>query len=264
MWNRHLTIAHADQIVRSMDGERLGKYQLLQHLAQGGMASVYLARLSGLAGFERHVVLKTLRADALADTARVAMFLDEARVVATLHHQHIAQVYEVGRARDGSYFLAMEYVHGETISRVLKTAIDRRCSLPLDFGVTVVCAVAAGLHHAHERRGPGGAPLGIVHRDVSPSNVIVSYDGSIKLIDFGIAKATSRTTHTQTGVIKGKAGYMAPEQALGHPVDRRADVFALGVLAYELTTQTHAFQATHDGIVPPSKLVASYPWSSSG
>jgi len=251
-----------------MHADRLGKYRLVQHLASGGMASVYLARLSGLGGFERHVVLKTLRAEGLGDDTLVPMFLDEARLVAMLHHPHIAQVYEVGR-EDSTYFLAMEYVHGETVRNVLETADQRRRTLPLAFGLTIACAAAAGLHHAHERRGLDGAPLGIVHRDVTPSNVIVSYDGAIKLIDFGIAKAAARSTVTRTGLIKGKVGYMAPEQVRGYPIDRRSDVFALGVLVYELTTQSRAFDAAtqfeqlersaHSDLVPPSQIIAGYP-----
>jgi len=251
-----------------MPADHLGKYRLVQHLASGGMASVYLARLSGLGGFERHVVLKTLRAEGLDDDTLVPMFLDEARLVAMLHHPHIAQVYEVGRD-DTTYFLAMEYVHGETVRSVLETADRCRRTLPLAFSLTVGCAAAAGLHHAHERCGLDGSPLGIVHRDVTPSNVIVSYDGAIKLIDFGIAKATARSTVTRTGLIKGKVGYMAPEQVRGYAVDRRSDVFALGVLIYELTTQSRAFDAAtqfeqlersaHSDLVPPSRIVDGYP-----
>ena len=250
-----------------MEADRLGKYQLVQHLASGGMASVYLARLSGMGGFERHVVLKTLRSQEV-DDALVPMFLDEARLVATLHHKHIAQVFEVGRD-DGTYFLAMEYVHGETTRHVLETARDRGLALPADFALSVLCAAAAGLHHAHEQRGLDGTPLGIVHRDVTPSNVIVSYDGSIKLIDFGIAKSVARSTVTRSGLIKGKVGYMAPEQVRGYSVDRRSDVFSLGVLAYELTTQTRPFDAAtqfeqlertaRGDLIPPSQIVANYP-----
>jgi serine/threonine protein kinase len=249
-------------------GERLGKYEVVGHLATGGMASVYLARLCGLGGFERHVVLKTLRSEDVADPALVPMFLDEARVVATLHHQHIAQVFEVGED-SGTYFLAMEYVHGETVRHVLETMRERGRQLPLDFCLSIVCACAAGLHHAHERRGVDGASLGIVHRDVTPSNVIASYDGSIKLIDFGIAKATTRTTITRSGLIKGKVGYMAPEQVRGYVVDRRSDVFSLGVLVYELTTQTRAFDGENQfeqlertargELTPPSVVCPSYP-----
>ena len=251
-----------------MRAERLGKYQLIQHLASGGMASVYLARVSGPGGFQRHVVLKTLRTEHIADETLVPMFLDEARLVAALHHQHIAQVFDVG-SDEGTYFLAMEYVHGETVRKVIDTAQEHERLLPLAFGVTVVAAAAAGLHHAHERRSTSGAPLHIVHRDVTPSNVIVSYDGSIKLIDFGIAKAEERATHTKTGFIKGKVGYMAPEQIKGYPVDRRSDVFALGVLAYELLTLKRAFtgdsqfdaleRTVHSDLVPPTKAVEGFP-----
>ena len=248
-----------------MGSERLDKYELLHHLASGGMASVYLARLSGLGGFARHVVLKTLES---RDQQLVAMFLDEARVAATLHHQHIAQVFDLGCV-DGKYFLAMEYLHGETARAVLATAHTRGVRLPLEFGLALGSAAASGLHYAHEQRSPEGKPLEIVHRDVSPSNVIVTYDGTVKLIDFGIAKAAGRTTKTATGFVKGKSGYMAPEQILGYEVDRRTDVFALGVLLYELTTQRRAFggdsehEATHrivhGTIVPPSHLVPGYP-----
>jgi serine/threonine protein kinase len=252
-----------------MRPQRLGRYELLRHLASGGMARVFLARVTGPGGFARHVVVKTIPEEHRDDEDFVSMFLDEARLVATLHHQHIAQVFEVGRADDGTYFLAMEYVHGETVRHVLEAATKRRTELSLDLGLSITCAAAAGLHHAHERRDLDGTPLGIVHRDVSPSNVILGFDGSVKLIDFGIAKAHMRNTQTAIGFVKGKAGYMAPEQARGELVDRRSDVFALGVLAYELTTQTRAFhgpsqfetirRTIHGEIDPPSRRVVSYP-----
>jgi serine/threonine protein kinase len=252
-----------------MRPERLGRYELLRHLASGGMSRVYLARATGPGGFARHVVIKMIPPERVDDAQFVAMFLDEARLIATLHHQHIAQVFEVGRADNGTYYLAMEYVHGETVRQLLQAAANRRVKLPIELGLSIACAAAAGLHHAHERRDVDGTPLGIVHRDVSPSNLILGFDGSIKLIDFGIAKATLRTTQTATGFIKGKAGYMAPEQARGFNVDRRSDVFALGVLAYELTTQTRAFladsqfetmrKATYGEIEPPSRRVPGYP-----
>ncbi|HEY4182719.1 MAG TPA: serine/threonine-protein kinase [Kofleriaceae bacterium] len=251
-----------------MATERLGRFELVSHLASGGMGKVYLARIPGLAGFERHVVLKTLRASEIPDESYVSMFLDEARLAASLHHQHVAQVYEVGIS-DDVYFLAMEYVHGKSVRAVLEAADARRFWLPKDFSLSVICATAAGLHHAHDRCATDGSPLHIVHRDVSPSNILVSFDGTTKLIDFGIAKAVARTTQTATGFIKGKAGYMAPEQARGYEVDRRSDVFALGILAYELTTQHRAFDAptefervekiVHGDLVPPSHWVPDYP-----
>jgi serine/threonine-protein kinase len=252
-----------------MRPQRLGRYELLRHLASGGMARIYLARATGPGGFARHVVVKTVPPERTDDESFVAMFLDEARLVATLHHQHIAQVFDAGRGEDGTYFLAMEYVHGETVRHVLETARQRDLTLPLELGLSIARAAAAGLHHAHERRDADGTPLAIVHRDVSPSNVLLGYDGSIKLIDFGIAKATIRTTQTQTGFIKGKSGYMSPEQARGYAVDRRSDVFALGVLAYELTTQSRAFHAEsqfeamrrmlHGELEPPTQRVPGYP-----
>lgn len=252
-----------------MRPQRLSRYELLRHLASGGMAHIHIARVTGPGGFTRHVVVKTIPEERRDDDAFIAMFLDEARLVATLHHQHIAQVFEVGRAEDGTYFLVMEYVHGETVRHVLETATKRRAQLSVDLGLSITCAAAAGLHHAHQRRDLDGSPLGIVHRDVSPSNLILGYDGSIKLIDFGIAKAHLRNTQTASGIVKGKAGYMAPEQVRGEPVDRRSDVFALGVLAYELTTQTRAFHGAtefetmrrtiHGEIEAPSQRVADYP-----
>ncbi len=268
MLDSHMPAKEAS-VTRMGRVERLGKYELLRHLASGGMARVYLARVDGVGGFARHLVLKTVRRERTEDASYVSMFLDEARLVATLHHQHVAQVYDVGIADDGTYYMAMEYLHGETVRAVLERARDLRERLPLDFSLTVVAAACAGLHHAHERRGPDGRPLGIVHRDVTPSNVIAGYDGSVKLIDFGIAKAVERSTTTKTGFIKGKAGYMAPEQALGQPVDRRADVFSLGVVLYELTTQTRAFPAASElevahrivrgEVTPPSVAVTGYP-----
>jgi serine/threonine protein kinase len=263
-----LTIDRVEtSLALAMHAERLGKYEIVRHLAKGGMANVFLARVGGEGGFERHVVLKMIL-DEQDDATLVPMFLDEARIIAALHHQHIAQVYEIGHT-EGAYYLAMEYVHGETVRAVLESTVKLGQRLSLDFGLTVVCAAASGLHHAHERRDASGASLGIVHRDVTPSNVLVSYDGSIKVIDFGIAKAVRRKTRTATGFIKGKAGYMAPEQVKGYAVDRRSDVFALGVLAYELTTQKRAFQAetqfaqleqiAKGRIAPPSALVPRYP-----
>jgi hypothetical protein len=247
--------------------ERIGKYEILRHLASGGMGRVFLARASGLGGFERHVVLKTL--DIPDDDQYVAMFLDEARLVGSLHHQHIAAVYEVGRDEDGRYFLVMEYVHGQTAAATWEQTIERGAALPLDFALTVVAGAAAGLHYAHRKRDADGQPMNIVHRDVTLSNLMLGYDGAVKLIDFGIAKAANRSVTTQAGFIKGKAGYMSPEQILGHAVDHRSDIFALGIVLYELTTMTRAFREESDlstmerikrgQITPPSRLNKDYP-----
>jgi serine/threonine protein kinase len=223
---------------------RLGRYVVLKHLASGGMADVLLGRSDGIEGFERHVVLKRIRADHAKDQRFIRMFLDEARVAAGLHHQNIVQVHDVGET-DGDYFIAMEYLHGEDVRTLLSTASKSRAHVPLGHAIAIVSAAAAGLHYAHERRSGDGKPIGIVHRDVSPSNILVGYDGSIKIVDFGIAKASSRE-ETRSGMLKGKVSYMSPEQCKGEPADRRSDVYALGVVLYELATTTRLFKGDSD------------------
>ncbi len=247
---------------------RVGRYEVISHLATGGMAQIYLARQSGLGSFERHVVLKTILRERASDQRFVTMFLDEAKLAATLNHQNVAQVYEVDQA-DGAYFMAMEYVHGENARAILETTLRRGWTIPLELAVMIISGAAAGLHHAHERRGKNGAPLNIVHRDVSPANIMVGYDGSVKVLDFGIAKAEERATKTVGGTIKGKYGYMSPEQCKGKPIDRRSDIFALGIVLYELTTLRRAFKGNDDfetmkrivagDVVLPSVAVPGYP-----
>jgi eukaryotic-like serine/threonine-protein kinase len=247
---------------------RVGRYEVISHLATGGMAQIYLARQSGLGAFERHVVLKTILRERAQDQRFVTMFLDEAKLAATLNHQNIAQVFEVDQA-DGAYFMAMEYVHGENARQILETTLRRGWTIPLELAVMIVSGAAAGLHHAHERRGKGGQPLNIVHRDVSPANIMVGFDGSVKMLDFGIAKAEERATKTVGGTIKGKYGYMSPEQCKGKPIDRRSDIFALGICLYELTTLRRAFKGNDDfetmkrivagDVLLPSVAVPGYP-----
>jgi serine/threonine-protein kinase len=246
----------------------VGRYEVISHLATGGMAQIYLARQTGLGSFERHVVLKTILRDRANDHRFVTMFLDEAKLAATLNHQNVAQVYEVDQA-DGAYFMAMEYVHGENARAILETTLRRGWTIPLELAVMIISGAAAGLHHAHERRGKNGQPLNIVHRDVSPANIMVGYDGSVKVLDFGIAKAEERATKTVGGTIKGKYGYMAPEQCKGKAIDRRSDIFALGICLYELTTLRRAFKGNDDfetmkrivsgDVIVPSIAVPGYP-----
>ena len=247
---------------------RLGKYELLAPLAVGGMARIYIARTTGIGSFERHVVLKLITPERANDHVTVQMFLDEARLVASLNHQNVAQVFEVGE-EGGIHYLAMEYVHGQDLRALLAKAGNLGTRIPLELALTAVAGAAAGLHHAHERRGPDGVPLDIVHRDVSPSNIMIGYDGAVKLLDFGIAKAAARSVETQSGIIKGKFAYMSPEQCRGRDVDRRSDVFSLGIILYEISTQHRAFRADSDfdtmhrivtgDVVRPSRLVQSYP-----
>jgi serine/threonine-protein kinase len=246
----------------------VGRYEVISHLATGGMAQIYLARQTGLGSFERHVVLKTILRERASDQRFINMFLDEAKLAATLNHQNVAQVYEVDQA-DGAYFMAMEYVHGENARAILETTLRRGWTIPLELAVMIISGAAAGLHHAHERKGKNGQPLNIVHRDVSPANLMVGYDGSVKVLDFGIAKAEERATKTVGGTIKGKYGYMSPEQCKGKPIDRRSDIFALGICLYELTTLRRAFKGNDDfetmkrivagDVVLPTVAVPGYP-----
>jgi serine/threonine-protein kinase len=196
------------------------------------------------------------------------MFLDEARLAASLNHQNVAQVFEVGEDA-GIHYLAMEYVHGQDLRALLAKAGSQGTRVPLELALTVIAGAASGLNHAHERRDSNGVPLGIVHRDVSPSNIMIGLDGSVKLLDFGIAKATARSVETVAGIIKGKFAYMAPEQCRGRDVDKRSDVFSLGIILYEITTQHRCFRADSDfdtmhrivtgDVVRPTRLVQGYP-----
>jgi serine/threonine protein kinase len=226
-------------------GGMLGRYEVMKHLAQGGMAEVLLARSSGVSGFERYVVIKRIRGDQSRDEQFVKMFLDEARLAAALHHNNILQVHDIGEEA-GEYFFTMEYLHGQDLRKLLRRCVDREELVPLEQVVMIVASAAAGLHFAHEHRGPDRQPLGIVHRDVSLSNIMVGYDGFVKVTDFGIAKAAMRSAETRSGVLKGKVAYMSPEQCLGKPVDRRSDVYALGIVLYELATARRLFKADSD------------------
>ncbi len=212
------------------------------------MAEIFLARVPGVGieGWGKLVVLKKILPQHALDPELLRMFLDEARLSATLTHPHVTEVYDVGTDGDAPFF-AMEYVHGANL-RELMRAQARKTGVPVPLGaaLAIVAAAADGLHHAHERLGPGGEPLGIVHRDVSPSNVLVSFDGAVKVSDFGIAKWAYQRTRTQEGTLKGKFAYMSPEQCRGRAVDRRSDIFALGTILYELTTGAAPFAAESD------------------
>ncbi len=222
----------------------IGRYEPIRRLAVGGMAEIFLARVPGvgLEGFEKLVVVKRILPQHALDPELLRMFVDEARLSATLTSPHVTHVYDVGTDGDAPFF-TMEYVHGANLRELLRAAA---APLPLGPALTIVAAAADGLHHAHERLGPGGEPLGIVHRDVSPSNVLVSFDGGVKVSDFGIAKWAYQRTRTQEGTLKGKFAYMSPEQCRGRPVDRRSDIFALGTILFELTTGAAPFAAETD------------------
>ena len=213
-------------------------------IARGGMAEVHLARRDGVAGFRKLVALKRMLPQLADDPSFERMFLAEARLAAGLHHSNLATVIDFGLL-GGRYFLAMEYVHGHDLRSLMQRA-SKQCPdgvIPLSCALWIVRSVAAGLHYAHERRDDDGRPFGLVHRDVSPSNVLVSYEGEVKLTDFGVAKVTTGHEETATTVLKGKLAYMSPEQARHEPVDRRSDVFALGIVLFELTTGYRQFAA---------------------
>ncbi len=242
---------------------RFGKYDLLVQLATGGMAEIWLARVSGAAGFEKLVVVKRLLSQLSINPDYVEMFLDEARINARLSHGNVVQVLELGQV-EGRYFMSMEYVAGLTVAQMGKRATQRIGAVPQDVACGVVVQACAGLHHAHERTQPDGTPLNIIHRDVSPQNLILSFEGQVKVVDFGIAKAEGRIAQTRAGLVKGKSAYMSPEQCLGLPLDRRSDVFALGIVLWELCTSRRLFKRpqpyltfaaiTREDVPPPRAL----------
>ncbi len=225
---------------------RLGRYHVVGRIATGGMAEVYLAVHGELAGFRTPVVLKKVLPHLACNPEFIDMFLDEARIASLLDHPNVVRIYEVGRS-DSEYFLAMELVQGKPLQALLRRAQDTKTNvLEPRLAAFIVAQAAAGLHHAHNLTDPLGNTLGLVHRDVSPQNILLSFEGSVKVIDFGVARALGRITETQTGGMKGKFGYMSPEQARGEDLDLRADIFALGVVLWEAVTGRRLFQRDND------------------
>jgi eukaryotic-like serine/threonine-protein kinase len=226
----------------SLIGKQLGKYNVLALLALGGTAEIYLARIDGTAGFEKYVVVKCLHDHLADDPDFVKMFLDEARLAATLDHSNIVQTYELGE-HEGRYYMVMEYLAGLSLAMVVRRAADRvpDGKIPVPLILNVAAQAAGGLHYAHERTA-NGKPLNMVHRDISPQNLVIGFEGILKVVDFGIARAELRETKTKAGTIKGKFAYMSPEQCVATNVDRRTDVFALGVIVHELLTGRRLFK----------------------
>ncbi|AKJ01586.1 serine/threonine-protein kinase [Archangium gephyra] len=222
-----------------------GQYVLVRKLAEGGMAEIFLAKRVGADGFERNVVIKRMLAHLSGMPEFVEMFRDEARLAAKLSHPNIVQIQDLGFT-DGCYYICMEYLPGEDFSTTVRTASFRGEYVPVPLVMRVLADAARGLHYAHEFADETGRRLNIVHRDISPSNLYVTYEGQVKVLDFGISKYESRQAQTRTGVVKGKYIYMAPEQARGAQVDRRADVFALGVSLYEALTHVRPFARDND------------------
>jgi hypothetical protein len=222
-----------------------GAYTLLRSLGRGGMAEVWLALREGLAGIRQLVVIKRILGEGAADPDMVRMFLEEARIASTLAHQGICQVYEVGEVR-GRHYIAMEYLHGQDVRAFCRRLARMRKPLPLEHSLFIVQEAAAALHYAHTRTDLAGKPMNVIHRDVSPQNLFVTYDGAVKLLDFGIAKAATTAHKTAAGVLKGKLKYMSPEQALGLPLTPASDVYALGIVLWELTTGKRLWRSDTD------------------
>jgi hypothetical protein len=245
-------------------GKRLGKFDILALLALGGTAEIYLARIGGAAGFEKYVVVKCLHDHLADDTEFVKMFLDEARLAAYLDHSNIVQTMELGE-HENRYYMVMEFLAGLSLAMIVRRCAERMPNgrLPVPLALNMIAQTCAGLHYAHERAA-NGKPLNIVHRDISPQNLVVSFEGIVKIVDFGIAKAEMRETRTRSGTIKGKFAYMSPEQCVANNVDRRTDVFAAGVIAHELLTGRRLFKRpspyeTYQSVIecnvqPPSQI----------
>ena len=239
---------HLEPIADARD-RALGRYRLSYQIASGGMATVYLGRVHGAAGFNRPVAIKRIHPHLAKRPEFVAMFLDEARIASRISHPNVCSIFDFGEV-DGSYFMAMEYLVGVPLARLI-AAVGRRPDVLGSarwraLSARIVADAAEGLHAAHELRDEQGEPLGIVHRDVSPQNVFVTFDGAVKVVDFGIALARDRLQETNTGTLKGKFAYMAPEHAGGEKIDRRADVWGLGVVLWEMLTAERLFKRRND------------------
>ncbi len=228
---------------RSLGHRSFGRYELLIEMGSGGMATLYLARLSGPQNFEKLLAIKKIHDHLARETDFVNMFLDEARISALIHHPNVASIFDLGEF-DQAYFIAMEYVHGQNLIDVIKAALRQPGAFGWEHACRLAADTAAGLHAAHELRRKDGSSLEVVHRDVSPQNILVAYDGHVKVVDFGIAFAAERVSETKAGTLKGKLGYMSPEQTNDTPVDRRADIFSLGIVLYELCTLKRLFRGS--------------------
>jgi eukaryotic-like serine/threonine-protein kinase len=246
-------------------GQVFGDYELLRHIATGGMAEIFLARRRG--GLDRVVIIKRMLPELAVRPDFVEMFVDEARLTASLQHPHVVRVEELGQV-DNAYFIAMELVDGPHLGALFAHSLRARKPLPIELCTWIVARAADGLDYAHTLNDPAtGKPLRLVHRDISPQNILVSKNGEVKVTDFGVAKASTQQTKTRTGIVKGKVSYMSPEQCLGDVIDHRTDVFALGVVLYELLTRRRLFRdksdllvmqrITNEDVPPPSTINSS-------
>ncbi|HEX3852039.1 MAG TPA: serine/threonine-protein kinase, partial [Polyangiaceae bacterium] len=250
-------------------GQRtIGRYAMCAEIAAGGMATVHLGKLLGPVGFSRIVAIKALHPQFAKDPDFLSMFLDEARLAGRIRHPNVVSVFDVV-SRQGELFLVMDYVPGETLARLARAARAQNERVPLPVALAVVAGALDGLHAAHEAKDESGAPLGIVHRDVSPQNILVGTDGAARILDFGVAKAVGRMQATRGDQLKGKLAYMAPEQLVRGPLDRGADIYAASIVLWELLTRERLFQGDDeistyklalDAVVrPPSEVLSELP-----
>ena len=247
---------------KASDKDRFGQFQLIEKIATGGMAEVYKARMSGVDGFQKIVAIKKILPHMAASDDFMTMFADEAKLAAQLNHPNIIHIYDLGKV-DRSYYIAMEYVEGRDLRSILKSGAEHGLPLPPELALFIASKLAAALDYAHRRKDFNGQDLSLVHRDVSPQNVLISYEGDIKLCDFGIAKAASKSSQTQAGALKGKLQYMSPEQASGKAIDRRSDLFSLGSVLYEMLAGEKLFAGESDlTILDQVKNVKAQPPSS--
>ena len=236
----------------------IGRYKVICRLGSGGMADVYLCRQSGMGGFDRQVVIKQIRQDLRDREDVIFMFLDEARIIAQVNHPNVVQIYDVDE-QDGLPYLAMEWVRGLSLQSLMRRVEQRGQQFPVDLVAAIGSQVCAGLQAAHEMRDQTGAPLNVVHRDISPSNLLVSVDGIVKIIDFGVARAKNRLSVTSAGRIKGRIGYIAPEALTDQSIDRRADLFALAVVMYEMCSGKPLYDRDGDSASLASILTKKVP-----
>jgi tetratricopeptide (TPR) repeat protein len=220
---------------------RYGKYLLLEKIATGGMAQLFRGKLVGVQGFEKIIAIKQILPHLSAEKELVDAFIDEAKLAALLNHQNIVQIYDFGQVED-SYFISMEYLFGKDLRAIASKSREREAPLGLQNALYIATRICAGLDYAHKLKGFQGKALNLIHRDISPQNIFITYEGEVKIVDFGIAKAASQSTITQMGMIKGKVAYMSPEQATGNPIDHRSDIFSTGILLYEMLSGKRMFQ----------------------
>ena len=245
-----------------------GKYYLLELINIGGMAEVFKAKMFGVEGFEKIVAIKRILPEVAEDAEFIKMFVDEAKIAVKLQHPNVVQIFELGKIED-SYFIAMELINGKDLKTIRKRLKRVDLLMPVEQSAYIISQVCDGLDYAHRKTDEKMNPLNIVHRDISPQNMIVSYEGTVKLIDFGIAKAKSKSTKTQVGMLKGKFSYMSPEQVSGQPIDRRSDIFSLGVVFFEMLTGKRLFLGKNDvetlekirkaEVLPPSVFNSDVP-----